>query len=647
MQPTWKWELTDPRRNGGAGDIAKLFKNEGIEAPGHLANGAPPERASLLAREVIQNSWDAASELQSKWKSEIDCPKFGIEFEFIEVAGEDSVPLKRAMNISWLVDQHGSVSTDEQRKLGLARPSFFDEINGAEAPLRLLKITESGTTGMYGAFEGAKSKMFLALISVGYTVKGSGSGGSYGYGKAGLIAGSSTRTVYAYSCFAPQEDDVVDGKPVTRRFLGMSYWGQHSNGSGSFTGFARFGDDEGEGVIPLVNEAADEMAERLGITNRDPANSSDFGTTFLLVDPVVEPEDLCNAIERNWWAAMEEDRFTPFVIQTHADGTSEKTVPRPRKNPAVASFVRAYEIATVPQDNNVAHESGASLGKLPGALGAKEIGRIGMLAELDGWSFAQSESEDTEESVEQTSLVALLRGPLMTVTYFKPKNTGRPPYVRGVFVADDEIDDLLRQSEPKAHDAWVTKMNNLEDAVNEEAPKVASETLKAVSAFARKFQSKLTPPLPDIGDLRLDELADLFKGLMKGGGRINPPPPRPPLRDVSINVSASTEFHPSEPLIRVVGTAKLRLSENFTQGDQAPANIRLLYRFVEDERVGEACPISLLESDVSLDNNGQITVNLGRESLSLKFETEYYDSNWSGRLDVSAEVSEKFEEGVA
>ena len=81
---------------------------------------------------------------------------------------------------------------------------------------------------MYGAFEGAKSKMFLALISVGYTVKGSGSGGSYGYGKAGLIAGSSTRTVYAYSCFAPQEDDVVDGKPVTRRFLGMSYWGQHS-----------------------------------------------------------------------------------------------------------------------------------------------------------------------------------------------------------------------------------------------------------------------------------------------------------------------------------------------------------------------------------------------------------------------------------
>ena len=94
-----------------------------------------------------------------------------------------------------------------------------------------------------------------------------------------------------------------------------------------------------------------------------------------------------------------------------------------------------------------------------------------------------------------------------------------------------------------------------------------------------------------------------------------------------------------------MGTAKLRLSENFTQGDQAPANIRLLYASWRTSV--KACPISLLESDVSLDNNGQITVNLGRESLSLKFETEYYDSNWSGRLDVSAEVSEKFEEGVA
>ena len=62
--------------------------------------------------------------------------------------------------------------------------------------------------------------------------------------------------------------------------------------------------------------------------------------------------------------------------------------------------------------------------------------------------ISTSESEDTKKAL--TNLVSSpAKGPLMTVTYFKPKSTGRPPYVRGVFVADDEIDDLLRQSKPR------------------------------------------------------------------------------------------------------------------------------------------------------------------------------------------------------
>lgn len=88
---------------------------------------------------------------------------------------------------------------------------------------------------MYGPFIQARStKLFLALISVGYTVKAVGSGGSYGYGKAGLITASATRTVLAYTCFREQADD----PGVTRRLLGMTYWGQHEVVN-SFTGFAR------------------------------------------------------------------------------------------------------------------------------------------------------------------------------------------------------------------------------------------------------------------------------------------------------------------------------------------------------------------------------------------------------------------------
>ena len=85
---------------------------------------------------------------------------------------------------------------------------------------------------------------YLALVSLGYTVKAPGAGGSYGYGKAGLIGASSTRTVIAYTCFKEREDDLG----VTRRLLGMTYWGQHDVGGRSFTGFARLGREDDDAV---------------------------------------------------------------------------------------------------------------------------------------------------------------------------------------------------------------------------------------------------------------------------------------------------------------------------------------------------------------------------------------------------------------
>ena len=64
MTDRWFWEATDAARSGAAGDLAKLFKNEQIEQPGVLAKGAPNMQATVLAREVIQNSWDAAQDLR-------------------------------------------------------------------------------------------------------------------------------------------------------------------------------------------------------------------------------------------------------------------------------------------------------------------------------------------------------------------------------------------------------------------------------------------------------------------------------------------------------------------------------------------------------------------------------------------------------
>ena len=648
----WVWETTDPKRSGGAGDLAKLFKNEEVDQPGVLAVGAPRSEATLMSREVIQNSWDAAAELQKRRRQQGGSePRFGISFDFLELSGQlrsDFVTASDLLGLKSQLDLAREVEID--RALGMPRTFALDHAHDSEQVLQVLRIVESGTTGMYGPFDGAKSKMFLALISLGYTVKDAGAGGSYGYGKAGLIAGSATRTVFAYSCFQPREDDIVDGVPVTRRLLGMTYWGQHSVKEVSFTGFARLGADKGGWTAPLENEAADELAAQLGIELRSADHDDQLGTTFVLIDPVVQPHDLVEAIERNWWPAIKERRFTPIVTE-HRDGENpRRLVPRPMSNPVLAPFVRAYELATVPQDNNVAHEFRADLGALPGALDGLSIGSIGIVADLDGWSYAvDNEDPDDESKVSQSSLIALARGPLMVVEYLEPWGMKTsPPFVRGIFVADEDVDDLLRQTEPKAHDSWVTNENGLEDGVDHKAPRVAKYVLKEIGRAARRFQQSLRPPVPPPEDVHLSALAKLFKSVARGGGPIPPPPPPDGERLVSIRTS--TRIVPSSDAtgISAKGRIKLSLADAYDVADRALVRIRIAYKFVEDGKAGETVSLNLSSAlfEGAANDDGSYDVELTHDFQVVDFESATYSLDWSGRLMVSARVLKPILDGA-
>ena len=90
---TWQWEEVDPQRSGSSGDVSKLFRNEGLKQPGILADGAPQPEATVLAREAIQNSWDAARALAKDLEAEDeDVPTFRIVFRFRTLTGEDRTP---------------------------------------------------------------------------------------------------------------------------------------------------------------------------------------------------------------------------------------------------------------------------------------------------------------------------------------------------------------------------------------------------------------------------------------------------------------------------------------------------------------------------------------------------------------------------
>ena len=245
-EPRWQWEKPDPNRSGSAGDLSKLFKNVAVKKPGAMAINAPSDEATLLAREAIQNSWDAAIEFQKTWDRPGTPPPFEVRFRYESANGDPKHRLVQGLGLQELAERASSVN---RKAVGLRRSDCLDRLEG-NSELPYLIIEESATTGMYGPWQQAKSKLWLALVATNYTSKTSGEGGSYGFGKAGLIRGSAIRTVLAYTCFEERSDDAG----VTRRLLGMTYWGQHDLGDDSFTGFGRFGESSGRWHGPPLRE---------------------------------------------------------------------------------------------------------------------------------------------------------------------------------------------------------------------------------------------------------------------------------------------------------------------------------------------------------------------------------------------------------
>lgn len=613
----WTWELTDPFRSGSSGDFAKLFKNEGVKNPGAFGVGAPSEHATLMAREVIQNSADSAAEAQALLGD--DMPEFEMDFEFEALEGEAKVSFVEALDLRAVAARANNPTEPGWRaKLGLDVDGTLAHLDDA-TPLRTLRIVERGTTGMYGPMEGAKSKIYMALISLGYTAKGEGAGGSYGFGKAGLIRGSATRTIIAYTAFLEEEND----PGVTRRLIGMTYWGQHDLDGVSYTGFARFGDLRSDGdVWPFENEAADEMAERLGLDVRQPNDPDDTGTTFLLIDPTVSADDLETAISRNWWPALEDGRLTVTVSEG-----GRYLIPRPMKDPLLKTFVDAYHLATTDQDNPKPNQDRRVMNRTTFGARKLQVGALGLVAEPGGWSYESDQHEDGND-LEHRSLVALVRGPRMVVEYF---DAGRSrPFVRGVFVAHDDIDELLRQTEPKAHDSWQTSLD--EPGTDPIAPEVADSVLTRIRSHVRRFREQLKPPPRPAEDVRLPDLERLFGRFFSSEGR-TPNRPAAQERPFSINLDQQLEAT-SATGVRLTGKASFALMPH-VQMETADVEVQVSYRFVEEGGAGEEAELAVVSPE-GFEEVGRTPYRfrgvLSRDRVTFAFETGEYPSDWTGRL---------------
>jgi hypothetical protein len=625
----WVFERVDPNISGASGKITDLFRNEGLDERGHLIASPPGLAATLMSREVIQNSWDAARELRDEWK---DMPSFAIDFHFRDASGAEKDRLVFALGLAQLSAHAAAVApTTEERetRLGLGSGDCLVNLKTREV-VSYCEIVEHGATGMYGPWQGTDSRMYLAMLAIGHNQKADGSGGTFGYGKAGLIRASLPRIVIAYTCFQPRADD----PGVTRRLLGVTYWGSHKDSEGhSLNGFARFGRRTDAGmVVPFENEAADAVASSLGFGTRNPAKPEELGTTFLIVDPSVVPEDLKEAIERNWWPALLDHRFN--VTITGQDGRHLHC--RPRSNPRLQAFVEAHdflESGSQPGDGHIAKRW--DLGRYtPQGGESLALGHVALIAEPAGWSFPD-ETGNGDGTVQSRSLVALTRDPRMVVEYHLPGRdiARRVPFVRGLFVAGPEVNALLAKTEPKAHDKWDAHES---DDVPTIATKFAARILEEIKSRVKDFQEELRPPVDESGAVRLQRLDDKLKRLRNRDGD-NPPPPPPGERPFSIGLDVARE--PDGGDLRLRGSFHVALALG-APVDELLARIRVSLALDEDGRRGDSVTVAIHPPQGFQpvpDDPSRFDGLITRKPVRFEILSDAYRADWTGDLLVSAE----------
>jgi hypothetical protein len=495
MAKKWVWLPASPTGGTGGGAYSKLFRNDALPT------------ADLLAREVIQNSWDAALRHEIR-----DAPPFKFRFRFVTLSGAAKKRFLEAADLGALQARRRLLGESNDLPSRVA----VDELVNTKSPLTLLYLEDYGTHGMFG--DPAKvtgSHLYKALYVLGSTSKDgqeAAKGGSFGFGKSAFIGTSEIRTAIAHTRFAARSND-----RATQRLIGFTWWGEHEADKRPFEGRAMFGEAAKEsrlGATPLTDKNAQSVADLLGMPERDGSEGS-LGSTVLLISPNVSASEIVDAVERYWWPALV-DHLIEVIIET-SDGT--EIVPNPQQNPKLRPFLQAYGIVTgTKTPKNAKEEILASSSWRSDGTGTK-FGKLALVIDREN-STSFAEEEDISVGNMTTPTVALIRGPRMVIEY--KSYSSRLP-IRGVYLADASIDGALRAVEPPSHNTWD---NTSSRDVPEAAKAIAGGVLRRIKRSVKEFANEFAPPpatvvtdLPLFGDL----LSPFLTGRVAGPT----PPPQP------------------------------------------------------------------------------------------------------------------------
>lgn len=606
----WLWLKPDEYGGAGGNAATKLMKASTFSA------------AELLCREVIQNSWDAAQ----KYRQNDANHQFKMVFRFANLTNHDLEKQRRALGIDEIR------SNIENSDLGdVERETVKSGFVSTENEARVLYVEDFGAHGLSGHPQhNKKSHLYKALYAFGITSKdkGEAGGGSYGFGKSAFIRASKTHTVIAYTCFEPTIED-----RVTRRLVGWSWWEGHesttADGPEEHSGRAIYGvfsTQDSSGAVhvePYEDGAADSLALELGIEPREPGSAKRNGTTLMLLDPTVEPDDLLAAIERFWWPALVDNLLTISVI----DYDGEEYHPKPRQNPELKPFIRAYELATSPADAKLPPTEFKDVVK--SQIGHTAPTLIGQVA-----GVALENDLDLLTDDEFKPSVALIRGPRMVIQYLDSFQRRRVP-IRAAFVtAADNIkaDNLLKDTEPPAHDVWD---DTASDDIAKDATSLATFVLKSIRSAVGKFANTMQPNI-DTTNKRINTFSKFFGQLLGDGGGDTPP--------VGTRFNVSLKYGKRGLKIasdqEIFYEAELEVTpgnqvfgETETDGE---LTMHISVNVLEDEsKTGERIPVSVKVNgeSVTIGDDSQVTLAATEKTpIKIFIRSNPYSHKWTTKL---------------
>lgn len=600
----WDWPMADLSGGADGSAMSKLFRG------GSLSDTA------LLAREAVQNSSDASRRFEDKYS---DVP-FRVKFRFVSLFGDDKTAVAQAL------DLHGMKARREvYKKAGrdpLQSGTVLDALDDPKQALRLLYVEDYGTHGLYGdpsIFQ--ESHLFMAMYYIGASTKAADAGGSYGFGKSALERASRTHSVIAHTTFEQFEDD-----PTRTRLVGFTWWPNLQVGKTMHNGRASFSDHHAGGpgrpdvATPFGDGDADMVASALGFQLRNPDKLEAHGSSFLIVDPAIEPDDLLRELEKWWWPALEEHRLDVEVVLP----SGEVKVPKPASNPFVAQFLRAFRIATKldePDDANSERMASKSWRNRSGA-GGQNLGNLALVV-------PETPVDEEGEEAQGTPLVALMRGPRMIIGY--QSYTRRRVPLRGVFVSSDKVNGLLRETEPSSHDRWT---QNSSGDLSQEATETARSVMTKIARSVSDMAKDIAPPPP-----KQNQSLSHFSKLMTGFMGTKRGPGTPPITG---GERIELQFPDGRPSPEVLDSDNVRVRTNFTVrvADNAPgaacaARVSCQLFIYEDENQSQSrWPVKVRprgkDHGFIQDEDGSwIGVIVKSERLTFVAESDPYPNLWT------------------